>query len=128
MSNKTLKIIGWVITGIVALVNIAAGIFKNSGMEAVPTAAANFGLGIPQLSILGVIQFAGAILLVIPRTGLIGTFLLAAYFGGAIATHLEHGIPLMVPVIFESFIWAGAALRFPELLQRLIAKKENKFR
>ena len=128
MSNKTLKIIGWVITGIVALVNIAAGIFKNSGMEAVPTAAANFGLGTTQLSILGVIQFAGAILLVIPRTGLIGTFLLAAYFGGAIATHLEHGIPLMVPVIFESLIWVGAALRFPELLQRLIAKKENKFR
>jgi hypothetical protein len=87
MSNKTLKIIGWVITGIVALVNIAAGIFKNSGMEAVPKAAANFGLVVTQLSILGVIQFAGVILLVIPRTGLIGAFLLAAYFGGAIATH-----------------------------------------
>jgi hypothetical protein len=128
MSNKTLKIIGWVITGIVALVNIAAGIFKNSGMEAVPKAAANFGLEAPQLSLLGLIQFAGALLLVIPRTGLIGTFLLAAYFGGAIATHLEHGIPLAVPVIFESLIWVGAALRFPELLQRLIAKKENKFR
>ena len=127
MSNKTLKIIGWVITGIVALVNIAAGIFKNSGMEAVPKAAANFGLDTAQLCILGVIQFAGAILLVIPRTGVIGSFLLAAYFGGAIATHWEHGIPLMVPVIFESLIWIGAALRFPELLQRLIAKKENKF-
>ena len=124
MSNKTLKIIGWIITAIVALVNTAACIFKNSGLEAVPKAAANFGLNTTQLSILGVIQFAGAILLVIPRTGLIGAFLLAAYFGGAIATHLEHGISLVVPVVFESLIWIGAALRFPELLQRLIAKRE----
>jgi hypothetical protein len=127
MSNKTLKIIGWVITGIVALVNIVAGIFKNSGLERVPKAAASFGLDTAQLSILGVVQFAGAILLVIPRTGLIGAFLLAAYFGGAIATHLEHGLPLMTPVVVESLIWVGVALRFPELRQRLIAKKENKF-
>ncbi|MCX6191485.1 MAG: DoxX family protein [Flavobacteriia bacterium] len=54
-----------------------------------------------------------------PRTGVIGTLLLCAYMGGAIATHLEHGQSIMAPCIIQAFLWAVAIYRFPELTNRL---------
>jgi hypothetical protein len=71
-----------------------------------------------KLKLLGVVEIISVLLFIIPRTGILGTLLLAAYMGGAIATHLEHRLPLFLPIIIQCLVWITAAIRFPELSKR----------
>jgi hypothetical protein len=54
----------------------------------------------------------------------LGAIYLAAYLGGAVATHYRVGNPLathtLFPVYVAAFVWAGLALRDPRLLSLLI--------
>lgn len=60
----------------------------------------------------------------LPRlsTPILGTLLLAAYMGGAIATHLEHGQSIIAPCVIQAFVWIVAVYRFPELRTRLFGQ------
>lgn len=85
--------------------------------------ASSFGIDVKTNTMLGVVEIICLLLFVIPRTGIIGTLLLAAYMGGAIATHLEHGISIVVPCIIEAFMLGVAFYRFPELRTTLLNSK-----
>jgi hypothetical protein len=50
----------------------------------------------------------------------LGSLLLAAYMGGAIATHLEHGQSIVAPCVIQTFLWIVAIYRFPELKSRIL--------
>jgi hypothetical protein len=82
--------------------------------------AEGFGLNAQNYTILGVIEIISIILFIIPRTGILGTLLLAAYMGGAIATHLEHGQSVIAPCVIQTFLWIVAIYRFPELKTTLL--------
>ena len=84
--------------------------------------AATFGLDASTMQMIGVVELISIILFLVPRTGVLGTLLLAAYMGGAIATHLEHGESIVAPCVIQAFIWIVAAFRFPELQSRLLGK------
>jgi hypothetical protein len=84
--------------------------------------AASWGFNSATIHTIAFIEISSALLFIIPRTGIVGTLLLAAYMGGAIATHLEHQDSVMVPVIIESLLWITAVVRFPELGSRLMGK------
>src|SRR4051812_30588922 len=99
MNQKTRNIIGWILTGILALVFIGSASMKLAGGEQVTKGIAAMGLSLGTLQMIAFTEFAAILLFIIPRTGLLGTLLLAAYMGGAIATHLEHQQPIMAPVI-----------------------------
>ena len=62
----------------------------------------------------------GVILYVIPRTSVLGAIYLAAYLGGAVASHYRLGNPLathvLFPVYVAAFLWGGLALRNPRVL------------
>lgn len=58
----------------------------------------------------------------IPRTAVLGTLLLVAYMGGAIATHLQHNQPLGAAMGIAALVWIVAALRLPELTSRILRK------
>ena len=81
--------------------------------------AASMGMDANTYKLLGFIEILSLVFFIIPRTGVIGTLLLCAYMGGAIATHLEHGQSIMAPCIIQAFLWAVAIYRFPELTNRL---------
>ena len=81
--------------------------------------AASMGMDANTYKLLGFIEILSLVLFILPRTGIIGTLLLCAYMGGAIATHLEHGQSIMAPCIIQVFLWAVAIYRFPELTNRL---------
>lgn len=55
----------------------------------------------------------------IPRTAVLGAVLLTAYLGGAIATHLIAGSPLLSNTLFGVYlglaVWGGLWLREPRL-------------
>jgi uncharacterized membrane protein YphA (DoxX/SURF4 family) len=120
MSPKVRNIIGWVLTALLAALFIwsASMKFIGGGPE-MEKGMADMGITMDTLHILGVVEALAIVLFIIPRTGVVGTLLLVAYLGGAIATHLEHQQPIMMPVIISMVLWITAAIRFPELTSRL---------
>lgn len=68
---------------------------------------------------LGVLLLTGVVLYSVPRTSLLGAIYLTAFLGGAVATHVRVGSPLVTHVLFgvyvAVFLWGGLVLRTPRL-------------
>lgn len=122
MSPKVKNILLWVLTGLVGALFLFSAFGKLSGNADAIKMAEGFGISASTFMTIGIVELISVVLFVIPRTGVLGTLLLAAYMGGAIATHLEHGEDITTAVVIQMFIWIVAALRFPELTQRLLGK------
>lgn len=120
-NSKGIKITGWVLTGLIAAALIMSAFMKISLNEMIVENAAKAGVEPSTFRIFGIVELLSVILFVIPRTGIVGTVLLAAYFGGAIATHVFSHEPIGTVIGFEIVICLTAILRFPELTQRLIS-------
>jgi hypothetical protein len=121
MNEKRKKIIGWVLTGLVSFVFIGSASGKLTGNAEALKMAENFGLNAKAYFTLGLIEVACLILFIMPRTGILGTILLSAYMGGAIATHLQHEVSVIAPCIIQTIILLVAAYRFPELRSRIFS-------
>lgn len=119
MSNKIKKITVITLVAIIAIIFLGSAAGKVFGSEQMVKMAAGFGFSTVSFKVLGIIEILAVVSFIFPRTGVFGTVLLAAYMGGGIATHLQHGQPIMVPVIIECLIFVTAAVRFPELIERL---------
>ena len=122
-SEKTKRIIYWVLTGLVAFVFLGSAAGKLFANEEALKMANGFGLDAKTYTMLGIVELACAILFIIPRTGIVGTMLLAAYMGGAIASHFEHSISIVAPCLIQTFVLAVAFYRFPELRTKLLNSK-----
>lgn len=125
MSQKSIKITGWVLTIVLALLFMMSAFMKFSQSAETVSQAAAVGLDSKTYLFIGIIEIASLVLFIIPRTGILGTLLLVAYLGGAIVTHLEHNQPIIMAVIIQIILWITAFVRFPELKQRLIPTKIN---
>jgi hypothetical protein len=74
-------------------------------------------LGFPESVIvsLGLIQVACLVTYLVPRTAVLGAVLWTGYLGGAIATHVRVGSPLLThtlfPIYVAAFLWLGLWLR-----------------
>jgi hypothetical protein len=120
---KSNKIIYWVLTGLISLVFIGSALGKLTANQESLKMASNFGIDAKMFTILGIVELVCLILFIIPRTGIIGTMLLAAYMGGAIATHVEHGESILAPCIVQLILFLIAFYRFPELRSSLLDSK-----
>jgi DoxX-like family len=81
-----------------------------------PVVNTTVDLGYPESVIipLGIVLTLCTILYAIPRTAVLGTILLTGYLGGAVATHVRAGGPVLwivFPVIVGLLIWGGLSLR-----------------
>jgi hypothetical protein len=74
-------------------------------------------LGYPESVVftIGVIQAVCLVCYAIPRTSVLGAILLTGYLGGAIATHVRIGSPLLgytlFPIYVAALIWGGLYLQ-----------------
>jgi hypothetical protein len=125
MTRKIKNIISWSLTGLLALVFLSSASMKFLGGEEVLKGMSAVGISTGMLKLIGTIELVSILLFIIPRTGLLGTLLLAAYLGGAIATHIEHQQPFIAAVIVECLVWITAAMRFPELSARFVGNVEK---
>ncbi len=123
MSQKTKKIINWVLAGLVAFIFLGSAMGKLTADEKALADAAKFGLNASTYKVLAIIEILAVALWLFPRTGVLGFLLLVAYIGGAISTHVEFAQPLMAPIAISAFVWIAAVVRFPELTNRLLSKK-----
>lgn len=78
---------------------------------------ASAALGWPSSSArpLGILLLTTTALYAIPRTRLLGTLLLTAYLGGAVATHSRVGNPFWTHIMFGAYVgmaaWGGVILQ-----------------
>jgi hypothetical protein len=106
---------GRILTGLVTVFLLFDGGVK---VLAPAIAAAHSGqLGLPDGLIfpIGLIELACLAVYVVPQTSAFGAVLLTGFLGGAIATHLRVGDPLlgytMFPIYVAALLWAGLFLR-----------------
>ena len=100
-------------------VAVAFLLFDSLGklLELAPVVAGTTQLGYPEgiVPILGVILLLCVVVHLIPRASVLGAILLTGYLGGAVATHVRVGSPLLTHVLFPvyvaAFIWGGLLLR-----------------
>jgi hypothetical protein len=124
MSKKAIKITGWAMTIVLALVFTMSAFMKLTQNETALAQASSFGIDTTTYQFIGIIEIISLILFIVPRTGILGTLLLVAYLGGAIVTHLQHQQPIAMAVIFQTLLWVTAFIRFPELKQRIFQTKK----
>jgi len=120
MLHKAIKITGWALTIIIAFMLSMSALLKLTQDETAVAQASSIGIDAATYVFIGIIEIISLLLFVIPRTGIIGTLLLAAYFGGAIVTHLQHQQPIAIALTLQIAVWVTAFIRFPELKQRLL--------
>lgn len=119
MTEKTKNIISWSLTGVVGFIFMASAMSKLMGGNEALQMAQQIGLTPTSYKIIGVVELISVILFLVPRTGILGTLLLAAYMGGAIAVHTTRSMSILAPSLIQAFIWITAIVRFPELRSRL---------
>lgn len=75
---------------------------------------------------LGAVLLAGVAVHAIPRTALLGAIVLTGYLGGAVATHVRVGDPLLTHTLFPVYVgilmWGGLTLRDARLRAALWAR------
>jgi len=125
MNEKTKKVIGWVLSGLLAAMLIVSGIGKFMG--AATPMMEHFGFTASETTLIATGEIISAILFLIPKTQSLGTLLLSAYMGGAIASHMSASVgteelggedvqSYLVSSIFLVVIWVASIIRNPATL------------
>lgn len=122
MTDKTKNVIQWIAAGLVGAIFLMSGTMKFNLPADALTQMASQGLTPAMAKNLAIIEILSAILFLIPRTSVLGTLLLTAYMGGAIATHFTHGQPLMAPCVILAVVWIVSVWRNAELKSRLFGQ------
>lgn len=122
MTIKTKTTISLMLTILVSALFIFSAVGKMAGTKEVIEGAKAMGLSPATMRNIGIIELIITLLFASNRTGVIGSVLLLAYMGGAIATHLEHGQSVVAPIAIAVFVGIVALFRFPELTLRILKK------
>jgi hypothetical protein len=127
---KKSLVVGYVLTALVALFLTFDTTLKV--LRLAPAVEGTAALGYPAGAVLwiGLIELVCLGLYLVPRTAVLGALLLTGYLGGAIASQLRVGNPLLSHTLFPIYValllWGGLYLhetRLRELLP-LRPKKE----
>ena len=112
------KLVVWggrLLTGLPAAFLLLDGVMKLAKPTPVVEATVALGYGEGVIVPLGVVLLACTLLYLVPRTALLGAVLLTAYLGGAVASHVRVGNPLLTHTLFPVFLgvllWGGLWLR-----------------
>ena len=108
----TLKNLGWVLTALVTIMMGMSGVSKLIGTEEMIKNFTYMNL-LPYLALFGVLELAGVVMLIIPKTSKYGAVLLSSYLSGAVAIHLSMmgGTGIMVPFLIGLIVWGAHCLR-----------------
>ncbi|MEZ6040351.1 MAG: DoxX family protein [Planctomycetaceae bacterium] len=112
------RIIGWGLSVLLVLFLIgASAVGKFTQWEGKAEMFAKMGWTEEVMFNIGVVEVAIAVMFLIPRTAFVAAILLAAYLGGAIATHVRAGEPFYFPIILGVLVWIALGLRMPDVFR-----------
>lgn len=105
---------GRIIGGLAALFLLIDAVGKLVKPEPVVKITTELGYQEAVIVPLGVVLLVSALFYIVPRTAVLGAILLTGYLGGAVATHVRVGSPLLshtlFPVYLGIMIWLGLVL------------------
>ena len=120
--GKGLNIALWVVQALLAFALFGAGASKLAGAEKMIALYDAIGVGQWFRYVTGVLEIAGAVMIVVPRTKAVGAALLATIMVGAIATHLAilHNSPAPPTVLLAlaAFVVWGRRADLARLIAR----------
>ncbi len=122
MKKQTVGNFAIMLTGILLLGSAAA---KLAHIPKVEVQMAALGFGGNKLLFIGLLELASAVLFLLPLARSAGLLLVSSYLGGAIATHVQHDKPILVPSILLLVIWLGVSLRHREAFRSFGPGKES---
>jgi len=128
--TKTGSVAGHILTGLVASFLTFDMVLKV--LQLAPAVQGTTELGYPAGTVLwiGVIELACLVLYLIPRTSVLGALLLTGYLGGAIATHVRVGSPLLSHTLFPIYValmvWGGLYLRETRLRELIPFRRQDR--
>lgn len=117
---------GRIMSGIAVLFLLVDGGAKVAKIA--PVVEGTTQLGYPESTIvpIGVLVLVGVALYVVPRTAALGAIFLTGFLGGAVATHVRVGNPLLSHTLFPTYVaallWGGLALRDARLRAVLLGR------
>jgi hypothetical protein len=120
---------GYVLTAFVALFLTFDIVMKV--LLLAPAVQGTTELGYPAGSVfwIGVIELVCLALYLVPRTAVLGALLLTGYLGGAIATHVRVGSPLvshtLFPIYVALMVWGGLYLREARLRELVPLRRSS---
>ena len=117
----TLHTAGWLVSALATLPLVASGTMKLIGHPVVVQNLTTFGFRRGVLRPMGLLEYLFVALFLLPPTAAIGAILLTGWMGGAIATHLRAGDNFVVQTAIPLLVWAGYALRTPDVARHALA-------
>lgn len=110
--HLTLKNLGWFFTGLVSLMVLTSGFSKIFATEEMIKNFTFMNL-IPYMTLVGVVEVIGSVLLIYPRTSVYGALVISTVMAGAAALHLSlmGGTGLLMPVLIGLIAWTSHCLR-----------------
>ncbi len=114
--TKTRRIAGLVLMVVGTLALCGSSATKLAHVPKVVAELSQLGFDGFKLQIVIALEILSATLFIIPWTRAFGLLLVSAYFGGAIATHLQHNQSPFSPALFLTLLWLGTWLRHPAVL------------
>ena len=117
--SKTVRWIGWILTGIIVAFMLFDGAIQLIAFDFVTQGMIEFGLPESYARPLGIVTLACTLLYAWPRTSVLGAVLLTGFLGGTIATHMPRPEPLLphivTALVMGAIVWGGLWLRDPQL-------------
>jgi hypothetical protein len=111
--------IGRIVTALPVLFLAFDCAIKFTHVEAVAQSMNQLGYAASSAPVIGILELVCLAVYLVPGTALLGAVLLTGYLGGAIASHVRVGNPLLSHELFPTYIagllWLGLYLREPRL-------------
>jgi DoxX-like protein len=103
---------GWALTGLVALFLLVDGGARLAGVAPYVEAMTTFGYAVSLAPWIGAALLLSTILMLIPRTAVLGCILVTGYLGGATAAQVRmQNVWFAFPVVLAVLSWLGLYLR-----------------
>jgi hypothetical protein len=119
MSAQAMRRTGWALTGLFVLFMLFDVAIKWLDLAVVDDAMRQLGYRAGVGFWIGVLETILLVLYVVPRTSVLGAILFMGVLGGAVASHLRVGDPLLSHDLFGVYLgvvmWGGLWLRDPAL-------------
>jgi hypothetical protein len=108
--------VGWVLTGFVELFLLLDGGARLAGFAPYVEGMTEFGYAASLAPWIGLVLLVATILMLIPRTAVLGCILVTGYLGGATVTQVRaQDAWFLFPVLLGAMSWLGLYLREPRL-------------
>jgi hypothetical protein len=122
-------IAGYVLTALVAAFLTFDTVLKVLRLGPAVQSTTELGYPVQTVIWIGLIELVCLALYLTPRTSVLGALLLTGYLGGAIATHVRAGSPLvgytLFPIYVALLVWGGLYLRETRLRELLPFRRQH---